>query len=276
MADAGSAKGAPNAEKLGWRLGCQAYSFKEFTLFEAIDKTASLGLRFIEAFPGQALRKDGAQTKVNESLPQDAREELRKKLTDRGIKLVNYGVCALSQNQDDSRKIFDFAKDMGIETIVSEPPEDALEMLDGLCTEYDMKIAIHNHPKQMGAHYWDPDIVLKACQNRSKRIGACADTGHWLRSGLNPLESLKKLEGRIVSLHFKDLNQQRPDAHDVPWGSGVCNVKAMLTELRRQQFKGVFSIEYEYHWDDSLPEITQCVDYFDNVAAELADTTRAD
>ena len=31
-------QGAPNAEKLGWRLGCQAYSFNRFTFFEAIDK----------------------------------------------------------------------------------------------------------------------------------------------------------------------------------------------------------------------------------------------
>jgi sugar phosphate isomerase/epimerase len=201
--------------------------------------------------------------------------ELKKKLGDCGVKLVNYGVCNLSQKQDDSRKVFDFAKDMGIETIVSEPPEEAMEMLDKMCTEYGMNIAIHNHPKYAGAHYWNPDTVLKACQGCSKRIGACADTGHWVRSGLNPLESLKKLNGRIVSLHFKDLNEQGPDAHDVPWGTGVCDVKAMLGELHRQGFKGVFSIEYEYHWDNSLPEIAQCVGYFDKIAAELADGTGA-
>ncbi|MGA2796859.1 MAG: sugar phosphate isomerase/epimerase [Thermoguttaceae bacterium] len=269
------AKGAPNAEKLGWRLGCQAYSFKNFTLFEAIDKTASLGLKYIEAYPDQALSKDGSQIKVNESLPADARLELKKKLGDCGVKLVNYGVCNLSQKQDDSRKVFDFAKDMGIETIVSEPSEEALEMLDKLCAEYGMNIAIHNHPKYMQAHYWNPDTVLKVCQGCSHRIGACADTGHWVRSGLNPVESLKKLDGRIVSLHFKDLNEQGPDAHDVPWGTGVCDVKAMLGELHRQGFKGVFSIEYEYNWDNSLPEIAQCVGYFDKIAAELAQSSVA-
>ena len=52
------AKGAPNAEKLGWRLGCQAYSFNRFTFFEAVDKTASLGLHCIEAFPGQRISKN--------------------------------------------------------------------------------------------------------------------------------------------------------------------------------------------------------------------------
>jgi len=28
----------PNAEKLGWRLGCQAYSFNHFSFFEAVDR----------------------------------------------------------------------------------------------------------------------------------------------------------------------------------------------------------------------------------------------
>ena len=51
-------RGAPNAEKLGWRLGCQAWTLHQFTLFETIDKVASLGLHYIEAYGGQKLSKD--------------------------------------------------------------------------------------------------------------------------------------------------------------------------------------------------------------------------
>ena len=131
-----------------------------------------------------------------------------------------------------------------------------------------INVAIHDHPKP--SHYWNPDTVLKVCQGRSQRIGACADTGHWARSGLNPIECLKKLKGRIISFHFKDLNKLGPDAHDVPWGTGVCDVKGMLAEIRRQKIKAVFSIEYEYNWGNALPEIAQSVAYFDKVAAELA------
>lgn len=264
-------KGTPNAEKLGWRLGCQAYSFKDFTLFEAIDKTASLGLKYIEAFPNQVLNKERSDMPVNESLPADARNVLKKKLNDSGIKLGNYGVCTLSKKEDDSRRVFDFAKDMGIETLVSEPAEESLEMLDKLCQEYNINISIHNHPKP--SHYWNPDTVLSACKGHSNRIGACADTGHWMRSGLDPLESLKKYKGHIISLHFKDLNKSGSDAHDVPWGTGVSNAKAMLEELKRQKVKAVFSIEYEYHWDNSLPEIAKCVTWFDKISAELASDT---
>jgi L-ribulose-5-phosphate 3-epimerase len=47
----------------------------------------------------------------------------------------------------------------------------------------------------------------------------------------------------------------------------------MLAELNRQKVEPVFSIEYEHNWDNSLPEIAWCVEYFDKIAAELAADT---
>jgi sugar phosphate isomerase/epimerase len=151
---------------------------------------------------------------------------------------------------------------------MSEPPEDALETIDKLCEEYGINLAVHNHAKP--SHYWSPDTVLSTCQGRSKRIGACADTGHWMRSGINPVEALKKLEGRIINLHFKDLNEYGMKGHDVPWGTGVGDAKAMLAEVYRQKLKAFFAVEYEYNWENSLPEIAQCVAFFDKAAAEWA------
>ncbi|MHC4758852.1 MAG: sugar phosphate isomerase/epimerase family protein [Planctomycetota bacterium] len=252
----------------GWRVATQAYTFNRFTFYEAIDKNASLGLDWIEAYPGQTLSKENPDIEFDHNMPVEYRKGVKEKLKQAGIKLVNYGVVGLPDNEDRCRKVFDFAKDMGIETIVSEPPEKAFEMIDKLCSEYEINVAIHNHPKP--SHYWNPDTVLKVCQGRSGRIGACADTGHWSRSGVNPLEALKKLESRIISLHLKDLNEFGNNwAHDVPWGTGICDVKALLEELNRQDFEGVFSIEYEYNWENSVPEIRQCVEYFNEVAAKL-------
>ncbi len=254
-------KGAPNAEKLGWRLGCQAYTFNRFTFFEAVDNTASLGLRWIEMYPGQRLSKDKTDVRVGPDLSAEIRQEVKAKLADSGVQLVCFGVTGAN------RGTFEFAQDMGIETIVSEPSFDEFDELEKLCEEFKINLAIHNHPK--ASRYWNPDTVLKVCQGRSKRIGACADTGHWMRSGINPLEALKKLEGRIISFHFKDLNQMG-SGHDVPWGTGAGNVKGMLTEIHRQGLKAVFSAEYEHNWENSVPDLAESVKYFDKVAAELA------
>jgi sugar phosphate isomerase/epimerase len=238
-----------------WRLCVQAYTFKKFTLFEAIDKTASLGLKCIETYRKQPLSPEQPDVIFNHTSPPEVRKAVREKLKQAGVKLVNYGVIKLPNDEKEARQVFDFAK-------------DALNLVERLCEEYGIKVAIHNHPAP--SQYWNPDTVLQACRGRSKLIGVCADTGHWMRSGVNPVEALKKLEGRIISLHFKDLNKfGTRKAHDVVWGTGKADVKALLTELKRQNFKGVFSIEYEYNWEDSVPEIRQSIEYFNKVAAQL-------
>lgn len=267
-AAAPAAAGAPHAEKLGWRLGCQAYSFNRFTFDEAVDKVASLGLHVIEAYPGQKLSPQQLDVKFGPDMSADVRKAVKARLAEKEIKLVNFGVVGTSKDLAADRKLFDFAQDMGIETIVSEPPADAFDTLDKLCEEYRINVALHNHPEP--SHYWNPKTVLEAVAGHSRRIGACCDTGHWMRSGINPIDALRKLEGRIISFHFKDLNEYGKKAHDVPWGTGKGDVKGMLTEIHRQGVKAVFSVEYEYNWNDSLPEIAQCVAYFDRVAAELA------
>jgi len=254
------------AEKIGWRLSVQAYTFNRFTFFEAVDKTASMGIKHIEMYPEQQIDTENDST-THYSMDAETRQKILNKLDAAGIKLVNYGVVG-GGDAADWRRLFEFAKAMGIETIVSEPDPDQMDVVETLCEEFKINVAIHNHPKP--SRYWNPDTVLEAVRGRSKRIGACADTGHWMRSGLDPVECLKKLEGRIISLHFKDLDKKGDGAHDVPWGQGAGDAKAMLTELNRQGFKGVFSVEYEYHWDNSVPEIKQCAEYFNTVATELA------
>lgn len=252
----------------GWRLGVQMWSFRKFTLFESIDKTASLGLSTIEMYSGQKISADTGDATTHYTMSADIAEKIKAKLKSSGVKVLCYGVVKLPDDEAESRKVFEFAKNMGIETIVSEPKPDALDLVDRLCKKYKIKVAIHNHPKPTA--YWNPDTVLGALKGRSKWMGACIDTGHLTRSGIDPVEGIKKLKGRIVSLHFKDVNKfGKRKAHDVPWGTGKSNAEAVLQELDRQGFKGVFSIEYEYNWDNSVPEIRKCVEFFNKVGGEF-------
>jgi sugar phosphate isomerase/epimerase len=258
-----------------WKLGTQAYTFNHFTFYEAVDKTKSLGLRYIEAYPGQALFKEKPDIIFDHNLSSSQKQEVMQKLQEAGIKLINYGVVPLPNDEAQCRKVFNFAKEMGIETIVSEPPKEAFDLIEKLCKEYKINVAIHNHPEP--SPYWNPDTVLEVCKGRSTRIGACADTGHWMRSGIQPIEALQKLKGRIISLHFKDLNEfDNHKSHDVIWGTGAGNAGELLAELDRQNFKGVFSIEYEHNWDNSIPEIKKCVEFFKKTSAELSDTEYKD
>jgi sugar phosphate isomerase/epimerase len=247
----------------GFFLGPQAYSFNRFSFFEAIEKAKQAGCSVIEAYPGQKLSpEDPAPFDHNASAAVWAKAKI--KLEQTGVRLVNYGVVSLGKTEAETRKVFDFAKVMGIPTITSEPEAGSFDMIEKLVKQYNIKVAIHNHPKRandLGYKYWDPQYVLSCVQGRDSRMGSAADTGHWVRSGIKPVDALKVLEGRIISCHLKDLNEFSPNAHDVPYGQGVSEIKLILDELRRQQFNGNISMEYEYHWDNSLPEIMQCVDF---------------
>jgi len=263
-ADATASKRDDSAsEKLGMKLSMQCWTYNQLTFFEAVDKAAGLGVKYVEMYPGQKL-KPGSDAKVGKDMSDDTIAEVKKKLAEAGVKLVAYGVDGIATDEKGARKEFDWAKNMGIEVLVTEiTPND---VLDKLCNEYGIRMALHNHPQS-----WPPDDVLKACEGHSKLIGSCSDTGHWMRRKLVPVEQLKKLAGRVEHLHFKDLDDFGPDAHDVVWGTGKGDIKGMLEELKHQGYKGYLSIEYEYgsvkDLDGNLP---QCVEYFDKTMAELA------
>ncbi len=252
------------SEKLGMKLSLQCWTYRQLTFFETVDRAAALGVKYLEMFPGQKLKPD-SDVKVNRDMSDETIADIKKKLEDAGgLKLIAYGVDGVPTDEAGARKDFEWAKKMGITVLVTETtPNDVHEKL---VNEYGIRYALHNHPTT-----WPPDQVLKACEGHSKLIGSCSDTGHWMRADLVPVEQLKKLEGRVEHLHFKDLNEFGKDAHDVAWGTGRGDVKGMLEELKRQGYKGYLSIEFEYgdvkFLDANLPK---CVEYFDSTMNELA------
>ena len=253
------------AEQQGWKLAAQAWTFNRFTFAEAIDKMKAAGINNIEMFPNQNIG-GGIEGKTTFSMDKETRKKVLALIQSKGMKLINYGVVN-AKSPEEWVQIFDFAKDMGIATIVTEADSTQLNFIEPMCEKYNIKIALHNHPKP--SIYWNPDFTMAQIAKRSKYIGVCTDLGHWLRSGLNPLESLKKYEGRILTIHAKDLVPNIDASkgfHDVPWGTGVSNFSGLMHELKRQGYKGPISVEYEYHWENSFEEVKESVDYFNRLA----------
>jgi len=246
----------------GFALGCQAYTFNRFSVFEAIEKTAQAGGKVIEFYPGQKLSPDQPGMKWDHNASDETIAQVKAQLAKHGLRAVNYGVVG-AKDEAEWRKIFEFAKKLGLYAVTTEAVNQ-LDFIEKLVKEFDIRVAIHNHPRRPNDEnykVWDPAYVLSVVKDRDARIGSCADTGHWVRSGLTPLECYKILQGRIVSTHFKDLNEKSPKAHDVPFGTGVSDIPALLDELKRQGFQGNLSIEYEHNWEQSLPEVAQCIGF---------------
>lgn len=257
------------ATENGWRLGMQSYSFHRFTLLEALDKTQELGVHYIEVFPGHKIGGKWGDEVFNYTLDKGTRKELKKLAKSKNIKIAGFGVC-VAQSPDEWEKMFQFAHDMDMEFISCEPALKDWDLVEKLSKKYNIAVAVHNHPQP--SDYWKPDNLLNAISNRRAQIGSCADVGHWRREGLNQINCLKALKGRIISLHFKDIIAKPANGseqHDTIWGKGVLEVKEMLKELHAQGFKGIFSIEYEHNWDDSVGDIKECIHYFNQCAEEI-------
>lgn len=256
------------SKKLGIELGMQCWTYNKVTTFEAMERCQKFGVKYLEMFPGQKM-KPGAETKIGPGMSDAEIAELQDKAKSCGVKLESFGVSGLPADEAGLRKFFDWGKKVGIANLVTESYPN--EVFDKLTKEYGIKVAVHNHPiRKNDANYkvWDPNFVLSIVKDKNPLIGACADTGHWIRSDLKPVDCLKILEGRVIESHFKDLNDKK---QDVVYGTGIGDAKGMLVELKRQGFKGVLNIEYERgdlaHLDENIP---LCVAAFDKLCAEVA------
>ncbi len=247
----------------GYFIGCQAWTWNHFTVFEAIEKTAQAGGKLIEFFPGQTLSADSPGVKWDHNASAETIEKVKAQLLKFHVRAINYGVVGISKNPAEARKLFEFAKTMGLRAITTESV-DAIDTFEPLVKEFDIMVGFHDHPKQVGNpsyKMWDPNYLLEVVRSRDKRIGSCADTGHWVRSGLHPVDCLRILKGHIISSHLKDLNEMTADGHDVPFGEGVSDVPGILDELKKQGFEGNISVEYEHEMDRSMPMVAQCIGY---------------
>lgn len=259
----GSVPGQTKAEKAGWKLSMQSYTLHRFTAVEALDKTQQLGLKFIEIYPGQKMGAEFGDAVFGYSLTESDQAKLKDMAASRGIRIISSGVW--TAKREEWEKIFRFARSMELEFISAEPALDDWDLVEELSREHAIKVAVHNHPSENS--YWKPEILLQAIDGRSELLGSSADIGHYKRMGLDPLECVKQLEGKIISFHFKDIAPQGSEGtlEDVVWGTGLLQVDQILKELKRQQFEGYFTIEYEANWENNLPEIQESIDYFNKV-----------
>ncbi len=245
----------------GFLVGVQSFTFRSFSPDKTLDMIQQLGLHAVEFFPGQY--------PINSSDEQIA--TMKQKCESHGIVCNGHGVNGFGGNKDANRKVFEFAKKAGIKNLSADPTPEAFGNLDELVAEYDIRIAIHNHGP--GARYNKVSDVLKAIQGHDKRIGACADLGHYIRSGEDPVEVIRQLEGRLYGIHLKDFAEPKGNAKGTILGKGCLNVEAVFKALHKVNFPadGCLSIEYEENAKDPMDDMKQNV----AIAAEAAQKAAA-
>jgi sugar phosphate isomerase/epimerase len=240
---------AQEAKSAGLKLGLQIYSLRGFPVDKALEHTQKLGFDQVEFFSGM--------------FPLDASDEAIRAMVDKvkglGLTISAHGVNGFSKDAAANRKVFEFAKKAGIKNISAAPTPDSFDSLDELVKEFDIRIAIHNHgPSDRFNKVVD---VLRAVEGRDARIGACADLGHYIRSGEKPVDVIRALAGRLYGIHLKDFAEMKENTRGVLLGQGHLDCAAVFDALIQAKFPsdGALSLEYEENPQDPIEDIRKCV-----------------
>lgn len=229
-------------------LGIQLYSLREYPVEIALKHAKDIGFTHVEFY--------------NSMLPLDSTPEkiaaVKKQVADLGLTISAHGVNHFSKDAAANRKWFEFAKAVGIPCISADPDPDSFASLNELVKEFDIRIAIHNHGP---THRYNKAIdVLHAVEKHDPRIGACADLGHYIRSGEKPTEVIRLLKGRLYGIHLKDFAEMKDKTQGVILGKGHLDCEAVVDALLAVNFpaNGAFSLEYEENPKDPIADIKAC------------------
>ncbi len=245
----------------GWPIGIQSYSLRNFDLLEAVRHIQGMGVHYVE-FYSKHLALDATDETI---------ADCKKLLASADITLNAHGVSNFTKDHEANRKIFEFAKKAGIRNITANPEKDAFDSLDKLVAEYDIRICIHNHGP--GARFDKADDTLQAVRGRDPRIGACVDTGHYIRTGEEPVEVIRRLGDRVHALHIKDDTYKGDKrSHNVVIGQANLNVVGVFKALKEIRFPadGSISLEYESNPDNPIEEMKQCLTVAREAIAQAA------
>jgi sugar phosphate isomerase/epimerase len=240
---------AAEAAKSKLSLGVQSYSLRGYKVDQAIQHAKDLGFAHLEFYPGHF----SPDSKPNEI------EEMKSKVASAGMKIMGHGVNRFTKDHEANLKLFKFAKAAGIKNLSADPDPDSFESLERLVDDFDIRIAIHNHGPD---HRYDKVVdVLRAVEKLDERIGACADLGHFIRSGEDPVEVIRVLGKRVFGIHLKDFAEQKKETRGVILGKGHLDVEAVFRALIQVGFPedGCLSLEYEENEKNPIADIRECV-----------------
>ena len=247
-----------------FKMGVQSYSLRGFKAEEAMKRTKELGLTFWEGWDGHIPITDDPKKIA----------EYKEMMKTYGITMPSYGVVYFGNDEKAVRKIFEFAKAMNVTTLSAAPSADSFPLVDKMVKEYAVNIAIHNHGPD-DKQYGKPEQVMDAVKMWSPRIGACCDTGHSLRSEVDPVKACDQFDARLFGVHLKNAKKNADGSigfTEIGAPGGLLQTAELFTTLRKIKYRGIVALEYEEHEDNPVPFMAQCLEATRTVIADIRKT----
>jgi len=245
---------------LGLKIGVATYTVRELPIEEAIKVLQRVGLKYISI--------KNVKNHIDISHTTEERKQRAQMFRDAGLVPLSVGNVGMKNDEADVRRAFEFARDIGVPTMVCAPDKNSVPILDKMVKEFDIKLAIHNHgpeDKQCPSPY----DVMKAVENYDKRIGLCIDVGHTARAGVDPAEAILKCRERLYDVHLKDISALGDRNTPIEGGRGILNLKSILAALLKIKYQNLAGFEYEKDGKDPAMGLAETVGYTKGLLAGL-------
>ena len=187
--------------------------------------------------------------------------------------VVGYGVGPIYMKDVEAvDRAFAYAQRVGVDLIVGvpgvwgdkAPRYDVLDRVEQKVKETNIRYAIHLHGPDM-ALYPDATSIWNDVCERDERMGMCLDIGHNLRAGADPIRDLKRYRKRVFDIHIKDVTLPTKAGKAIEVGRGIIDFRAFVKMLRRVDYKGSLSLEYEKDMADPFVGIAESIGYLKGV-----------
>jgi sugar phosphate isomerase/epimerase len=257
LARAGAANPAA-ATAATLKLGVASYSLRKFTLDQTLAMAKEMGVKYMTFKDVHIPRTD----------PPETTRALRAKIEAAGITIMGGGTINMPNNPDQIRKDFAYAKNAGMPLIYASPDPAALDFIETMVKEHDIKLVIHNHGPE--DKWWPaPKDAYDAVKSRDKRLGLCIDIGHTIRTGTDPVQACVDCRDRLYDMHVKDLKVKTDRDSQVEVGRGVIDFPGLFRTLLKIGYAGQVGLEYEIKADNPLPGMQESLAYMRGVLAAL-------
>jgi sugar phosphate isomerase/epimerase len=238
-------------------VGIAGYTFSKFDLEKTIAMMQRVGVQNL-SLKEFLLPINSNDEKIKSVMSQ---------FTAANINVYAVGVIYMKTKQavDDA---FAYAQKTGVKLIVGVPNYELIDYTEQKVKETGLRIAIHNHGPE-DALYPGPQQVYERIKNRDARMGLCLDIGHAVRAGVNLEKVIADYRTRLYDLHIKDITLASRDGKSIEIGRGVIDFPALVKSLKKNNYKGMCSIEFEKDMTDPLAGIAESVGFFKGVMSTL-------
>jgi sugar phosphate isomerase/epimerase len=234
-------------------LGMAGYTFREFTVEKTIEMMNRIGIVNLSVKDFH-MPYNSTREQINSVIS---------KFRSGGINVYAVGVVYM-KTEKEVDQAFEYAKMAGVKMIVGAPEYALLPYVEKKIKSSDIRLAIHNHGPDNPLYPNSTDI-WNNIWDKDKRMGICIDIGHTTRDGKDPVFDILRYGSRIFDVHIKDVDGSTKEGKTLEIGRGIIDIPAVIAALRKIQFSGMCSLEFEKDMKDPLPGICESIGYFKGV-----------